>query len=473
MYDFYNDNPPSGDRHADPVIPPDHEIASPPSDGPSADNVSAQPKYPLPGGNNLRPEAVLPDIASERPTRSAGNSGAASHNRRVRVQRVVPLWLCLLICAVTAVVCTAVTNMLRSSDRTAENDPVATTVTAAYQTSLAETTRVPETSVTAPPVTAPLNQNLTAAEIYRTNVVNTVLINESTLRAEGFGSGFILSEDGYIVTNYHVVSDGGKLTVSTYDGKNYTPRLVGYEESNDIALLKIDTTCLSPITYGISSDLNIGDPLYVIGNPLGDLTFTLTVGVVSAKDRLIKTETNYIINMFQTDAAINAGNSGGPVYNGKGQLVGIATAKYNSSSIEGLSFCIPIDDVGSIINELYQHGYVTGKPMLSASVFDTVVNSLGFIGITSKINGAQIESVTAGGAAAAAGLSAGDIITAVGEYKVNSVSALKTAMSNYRAGDTVTFTVNRGGSSRQMSVRFDEYSPSGVRTPSGNYSYYL
>ncbi len=424
--------------------------------------------YSLPAGNNLKPE-IEPDMI---PVTEPGRK--PDKRQSARTKRVVPFWLCVLVCAVTAIAATAVTLAVGRPDKTAEPVVSSTTVPApAATTAGAQVTAAPAPQTEAPTAAAPKNGNLSAAEVYRMNVSTAVLINESTARSEGFGSGFILSEDGYIVTNYHVVSDNGRLTVTTYDGKNYTPRLVGYEESNDIALLKIDTTGLSAITYGSSSALSIGDPLYVIGNPLGDLTFTLTTGVVSAKDRLIKTETNYIINMFQTDAAINSGNSGGPVYNGKGELVGIATAKYNSSSIEGLSFCIPIDDVGSIINELYQYGYVTGKPMLSASVYDTVVNNLGFIGFTSRINGAQIESVTSGGAAANAGLMAGDIITAVGNYNVNSVSALKTAMSNYRAGDTVPFTVTRSGSRIQINVTFGEYSPSSVVSPSGRYSYYL
>lgn len=430
--------------------------------------VPGEKTYSLPSGNNLKPE-IEPDMIQ---VREPGAMPAKKQTARVR--RVVPFWLCVLVCAVTAVAATAVTLAVGRTDK--KETPAASSATVpvpAATSAAAVQVTDPITQTEAPTTAAPKETYLSASEVYRMNVSTAVLINESTARTEGFGSGFILSEDGYIVTNYHVVSDNGRLTVTTYDGKNYTPRLVGYEESNDIALLKIDTTGLSAITYGSSSALLIGDPLYVIGNPLGDLTFTLTTGVVSAKDRLIKTETNYIINMFQTDAAINSGNSGGPVYNGKGELVGIATAKYNSSSIEGLSFCIPIDDVGSIINELYQYGYVTGKPMLSAAVYDTVVNSLGFIGFTSRVNGAQIESVTSGGAAANAGLRAGDIITAVGKYKVNSVSALKTAMSNYRAGDTVLFTVTRSGSQTQINVTFGEYSPSKVVTPSGRYSYFL
>ncbi len=428
---------------------------------------SGEKTYSLPTGNNLKPE-IEPDMTPVREIRDKPEK-----QRTVRPKRVVPFWICVLVCALTAIAATAVTIAVCRPEKSQSSAVSSQTVPAPAATTAVQVTAAPAPQTEPPTTAVPKETNLSASEVYKRNVSTTVLINESTARSEGFGSGFILSVDGYIVTNYHVVSDNGRLTVTTYDGKNYTPRLVGYEESNDIALLKIDATGLPAITYGSSSALSIGDPLYVIGNPLGDLTFTLTTGVVSAKDRLIKTETNYIINMFQTDAAINSGNSGGPVFNGKGELVGIATAKYNSSSIEGLSFCIPIDDVGSIINELYQYGYVTGKPMLSAAVYDTVVNSLGFIGFTSRVNGAQIENVTSGGAAANAGLRAGDIITAVGNYKVNSVSSLKTAMSVYRAGDTVAFTVTRSGSQTQINVTFDEYSPSKVVTPSGRYSYFL
>lgn len=308
-----------------------------------------------------------------------------------------------------------------------------------------------------------------AKDIYANNVESVVGIEVSSGNAIGSGTGFIISEEGYIVTNYHVVNGADTFVVTLHDNKSYNAKLVGYEDTNDIAVLKIEPTGrIQGVIYGESSALEVGDSVYVIGNPLGDLTYTLTDGIVSALNRLIATDNTTVINMFQTNAAINSGNSGGPVFDEHGYVVGIACAKYASSSIEGLSFCIPIDDVRSMIDEIINIGYVSGKASLGVSVCDQEVVSYGFIQAFRRIEGAKIVAVGAGSTAEKYGLQTGDIITAVGSQSVSSVSELKTILSNYRSGDVTIIKFTRNGAEQSVTLILDEYEPAEPRT---NYSY--
>lgn len=180
------------------------------------------------------------------------------------------------------------------------------------------------------------------------------------------GSGFIASSDGYIITNYHVIQNAYEgnfdINVMTHDGTKYIATVVGTEQDNDIAVLKIDAEGLNPVTFGDSDELAVGDTVYAVGNPLGELEFSMSTGHVSAKDRAITTEESATpINVFQIDAAVNSGNSGGPVYNDQGQVVGVVNAKYSATGVEGIGFAIPANDAVSIANDLITKGYVTGK----------------------------------------------------------------------------------------------------------------
>lgn len=231
------------------------------------------------------------------------------------------------------------------------------------------TTEPPVTvPVTEPPTTLPPVIKKTKSEIYN-NAVNSVVgitsLYDRTFRTilgtyytrqyGSTGSGFFISDDGYVVTNYHVVANGTDITVSTYDEQVYKARVVGYDDGNDIAVLKIDAPTRS-VDLGSSDEALVGDDVMVIGNALTTLSYTFTDGVISYKNRRISTETNEQINMFQTNAAINSGNSGGPVYNMDGDVIGIASAKFASDQIEGLCFFIPIDDVKGKITEIIRSG---------------------------------------------------------------------------------------------------------------------
>ena len=306
--------------------------------------------------------------------------------------------------------------------------------------------------------------NMSTGSVYTQNVDAVVLIScqiEGTsyfgqTSGTSTGTGFIITENGYVVTNYHVVEGASKIFVNTHDGDEFSAVLVGKDSTNDVAVLKVEGAGLPYVTLGSSTQLAVGDQVVAIGNPLGDLTSTLTVGYVSAKDRDVTTE-GTTINMIQTDAAINSGNSGGPLFNMKGEVVGITTAKYSGSSssgatIEGIGFAIPIDDVAGMIDDLINYGYVTGA-YLGVMVSDVDAESANYYGLPL---GAYVQEVTPGYAAEAAGLKAKDIIVALGNYEVGSVSQLTRALRNFSAGETTTITVYRGGAELVLDITLDE-----------------
>ena len=293
---------------------------------------------------------------------------------------------------------------------------------------------------------------LTPAQIYQQNVnaVVAVRTNNST------GTGFLISEDGYVVSNYHVVEGGVKLQVITVDDQTYDAQLIGYDKTNDVSLLKIEASGMSYVTIGSSDELQVGDQVVAIGNALGELTATLTVGYISGKDRIVSTD-GTAINMLQTDASINSGNSGGPLFNVYGEVVGITTAKDtgNSSSgavIEGIGFAIPINDVFGMVEDIRDYGYVTG-PYLGVSVRDVdaaVIQNYGFPA------GAYVVEVVEGLCAYRAGVKAKDIIVNIGGYEITSVNSLSRVLRKFEAGDTTTLTVFRGGAELHLEVTFDE-----------------
>ncbi len=305
---------------------------------------------------------------------------------------------------------------------------------------------------------------MTPSQLY-TACVDSVVAISSTVQTSGFygssqgsssGSGFILSSDGYVVTNYHVVEDATAIDVILHDDTTYAAELVGHDATNDIAVLKVEAEGLPAAALGSSGQLNIGDMVAAIGNPLGELASTQTVGYVSGINREVATDSS-IISMIQTDAAINPGNSGGPLFNMYGQVIGITTAKYSGTtgsgaSIEGIGFAIPIDDVVPIINDLIEYGYVTGAYM-GVTVSNTGSEAADMYGLPT---GARIEEVVKGGAADRAGLQPKDIIIALGEHQVRSITDLTRALRRYKAGDTTTVTFLRGGREMTLDILLDE-----------------
>ena len=303
---------------------------------------------------------------------------------------------------------------------------------------------------------------MTPAEVYATNVNSTVGITttvttnfwgyQSTSAASG--SGFVLTDDGYVLTNYHVIEGSSSITVSTYDGETYEAALIGYDESNDIAVLKVDAEGLVPVVLGNSDNLNVGDSVVAIGNPLGELTFTLTSGAISAKDRKVTLSSSVTMDLLQTDCAINSGNSGGALFNLYGEVIGVTNAKYSSSSsseasIDNIGFAIPINSIMNIVESIIEKGYIS-KPYVGISVMDVSAETQQY-GIPA---GAAIQSVTQDSPAQQAGLQKGDVITAVNGTAVGSDALVdlvgasevgdKLVMSVYRQGDTMEITVTVG-----------------------------
>ena len=277
---------------------------------------------------------------------------------------------------------------------------------------------------------------------------------------QGAGSGVIISDDGYIITNYHVIEGANSVTVTLRDGKtNYTAAVIGSDSDNDIALLKIDAEKLSPATFGDSSTLAVGDYVVAIGNPLGELGGTVTDGIISALAREVAIE-NKNMTLLQTNAQISPGNSGGGLFNSKGELVGIVNAKDSATEVEGIGFAIPINNVLDIINDLKSYGYVTGKIDLGMELTDITSNESAFYYGVNK-TGCYILSVTRGSNAESAGFRTGDIVTKVNDTNISTSADVKKALKDAKVGDTAEFTVYRSGKSVSISLKLEEYVPSG------------
>jgi len=279
-------------------------------------------------------------------------------------------------------------------------------------------------------------------------------------QASGAGSGFIISEDGYIVTNYHVIDGARSITVTLNDGSQHEAKLIGGEETNDVAVLKIDNIAgLTPVVLGDSDDLVVGETVCTIGNALGSLSFSQTSGGVSATDRSVTMSDGSVINMIQTDCTINSGNSGGPLFDSYGRVVGITSAKYSnngdssSASIEGIGFAIPINDVISIITDYIQYGYVTGRPYMGISCADVTSQYQQVFGWPA---GVYVNSVEEGSCAQRAGLKQSDIITKIDDTAITGTSQMISVKNSYRAGDTVQITVYRSGEYITLTMTFDE-----------------
>ena len=314
------------------------------------------------------------------------------------------------------------------------------------------------------PTVVDIAGNMSAGQVYASNVQSVVLITckvtttsyGRTMSGTSAGSGFVLTKDGYIITNHHVIENATSVKVSTYDGTEYDAQIIGSDSTNDVAVLKVDAEDLSAVTIGSSDDLVVGDQVVAIGNPLGELTSTLTVGYVSAKDRDVTTE-GTILNMIQTDAAINSGNSGGPLFNMKGEVVGITTAKYSGSSssgasIEGIGFAIPIDDVMPLMDDLINYGYVNSA-YLGVMVSNMDEETAAYYNLPI---GVYVQEVTPGYAAEKAGVQAKDIIVALGDCNVSNTSDLTRLLRNYKAGDKTTLTVYRSGAKVVLDITLDE-----------------
>ena len=279
-------------------------------------------------------------------------------------------------------------------------------------------------------------------------------------QTSGAGSGFIISEDGYIVTNYHVIDGATAIKVTLNNGESYDAKLVGGEELNDVAVLKIDgVSGLKPVVLGDSDDLVVGETVCTIGNALGTLSFSMTSGAVSATGRSVTMSDGTVMNMIQTDCTINSGNSGGPLFDSYGRVAGITSAKLSNNgqssqaTIEGIGFAIPINDVIDIITDYMQYGYVTGRPSMGITVAEVTQEYQQVFGWPA---GVYVNDVEAGSCAERAGLKKGDVITKLGDTGVTTTNELSSAKNRYKAGETTQLTVYRMGEEITLTITFDE-----------------
>ncbi len=269
------------------------------------------------------------------------------------------------------------------------------------------------------------------------------------------GSGVIVSDDGYIVTNYHVIRDASIIDVMLNDKREYEAKVIGYDEMTDIALLKIDEKGLPFLLYGNSDNIKIGQWVLAIGNPF-NLTSTVTAGIVSAKARNINIISKYGIEAFiQTDAAVNPGNSGGALVNTDGELVGINTAiASNTGSYAGYSFAIPVNIVKKVIADLIKYGKVQ-RAFIGASIVDLDADISKYLNI-SQTEGVYIYDVNPDGAAGKAGIKKGDIISSINGEKIKSLPQLQEQLAKYRPNDVIDIIVLRNNKSISYKVKLDD-----------------
>ena len=274
---------------------------------------------------------------------------------------------------------------------------------------------------------------------------------------EGAGSGVIMTVDGYIVTNNHVIDGASKITVTLRSGEQYDAKLIGTDKNTDLAVIKIDADGLSPATFGNSDSLVVGETAVAIGNPLGQLGGTVTDGIISALDREIEID-GQVMTLLQTNATINPGNSGGGLFNSRAELVGIVNAKSSGSDVEGLGFAIPVNTVQPIVKDIMEYGYVRGRISTGMSYID-VNNSAAAWMYQVRYTGVYINDVQSGSNAESAGLKSGDLVISVDGTKVSSSNDIKNIIQKKKIGDKVTYVVLRNNAQVTAEFALSEYSP--------------
>lgn len=309
---------------------------------------------------------------------------------------------------------------------------------------------VPVTSMNIPSVAA-LTQN-SVVEIRTESVTNSLFLRQFV--TEGAGSGVIISEEGYIVTNNHVIEDARSILVALHDGTTYEAQLVATDSKMDIGVIKIEASGLTPAILGDSDSLSVGEPVVAVGNPLGQLGGTVTNGIVSALDREIILNNEHR-NLLQTNAAINPGNSGGGLFNADGELIGIVVAKSSGEDVEGLGFAIPINDAKPIIEDLIAQGYVGGRVSLGITALDLTTPQLaaqyGF-----KTPGVYVQSVIENSSAANGGLQPGDCFVSINDTAIEAISDITSILNESSVGDQLMITVKRDGKIVELTLTLQE-----------------
>ncbi|MBE6037893.1 MAG: trypsin-like serine protease [Anaerofustis stercorihominis] len=305
-----------------------------------------------------------------------------------------------------------------------------------------------------------------AAELVKSSVVE--IRTETVVQSSGFfvqeyitegaGSGVIISDDGYIVTNNHVIDGASTIRVRTVDGTEYTAKLIGTDAKTDLAVVKVEAAGLNPAVFGSSSTLKVGQGVVAVGNPLGELGGTVTDGIISALERELTIESQKM-TLLQTNAAVNPGNSGGGLFNLRGELVGIVNAKSGGSGIEGLGFAIPVDDAKEVIEELIDIGYVSGRAFMGVTLID-IQDYMTAASYRVNKYGVYILEIQDNSAADKAGLKPGDYVVALDDTEIEDSAQFVDIVGSKSVGDKIMLYIERGGESMSIEVTLGEYVPS-------------
>ena len=334
-----------------------------------------------------------------------------------------------------------------TAETVADDDTKTTTKTYSVDKTTAEIT-----DIAAPSVVEITTEVLQTSEYYGQYV------------QEGAGSGVIIKADGTIITNNHVIEGAKNITVTLRSGESFEAELVGTDEELDIALISIDPgdTELTVAKIGDSDTLNVGDKSVIIGNPLGTLGGSVTEGIISALDRSIVID-GKTMTLMQTDAAINAGNSGGGMFNGQGELVGIVVAKNYSGEVDNIGFVIPINAAREILEDLAEFGYVRGKPDTGMTFVDITNSLYAYYYFRSGNPGCYVASVESGSNADEAGFEVGDRIVSIEDKEISESTDVRKAIDDKSVGDTVEIQIERSGKMMTLHLTLEEKIPEGVR----------
>lgn len=294
-------------------------------------------------------------------------------------------------------------------------------------------------------------------EITTETIATGDFMNQYITTSKGAGSGVIISADGYIVTNSHVINGANKITITLKNGDSFSANVVGQDSKEDVALLKIDTSGLTPVVFGDSSSLQVGQTAVAIGNPLGQLGGTVTDGIISALDRDITIE-GETMKLLQTNAAINPGNSGGGLFDSQGHLIGLVVSKTAGSDIEGLGFAIPSNTVKKVVEELSEYGYVRGRVALQMSLVDVNSAPKAMMYQVSQL-GVYVSKIESGSNAESAGFKSGDLIKSINSKEVSSSEDVNSVLSSCSVGDTIQVNVYRNGQTVTLNWTLAEDKP--------------
>lgn len=341
----------------------------------------------------------------------------------------------------------------RSSSQGTEAEPVSTMATEVK----AENSNALEADTSTVLSTSQIVQKVSDSVVEIRTEVEKSISPLQKIKGEAAGSGVIVSEDGYILTNNHVIEDAQEIHIRLKDGTLYDATLVGTDPSTDIAVIKVEATDLPYTEMGDSTSLLVGDDVVAIGNPLGELGGTVTNGIVSALDREVEIG-GELMNLIQTNAAINPGNSGGGLFNAKGELIGIVVAKSSGNEVEGLGFAVPINTAKEVAEDLIRFGYVTNRAEFGISVIDVTDARSAFM-YRVPGTGVYIAEVKQDSAAQKAGLQVGDGIIKIGDEKVSTSKEVHNQMKKYKAGDSVTLTILRDSEEISVEVILQESVP--------------